>query len=260
MSMTSALADRTYIITGGASGIGLATAAWILDAGGNVALIDVDADRVAGAREALADAQSRVVALAADVCDEVAVRAAFSQTCDHFDRPLSGLVNSAGIARNLHSLDTSAQTMRDVLDVNVVGSFVPCQAFAGAWRAPEAAIVNLASVSGMIGNTGRAAYGASKGAVIALTKVLATEFAPMGIRVNAVSPGPVRTPMVAGLHTEDFAALWTARIPLRRYGEPGELAEAIGFLVSPSASYVTGEVLAVDGGYLSAGVDATDRT
>jgi NAD(P)-dependent dehydrogenase (short-subunit alcohol dehydrogenase family) len=260
MSAANRLSDRTYVITGGASGIGLATAAWMLEAGGSVALIDVDGDRVAAARKALAAAQSRVLGLAADVCDEAAVRAAFARICDHFDRALSGLVNSAGIARNLHSLDTSAATMREVLDVNVVGSFIPCQAFADAWRAPEAAIVNLASVSGMIGNTGRAAYGASKGAVIALTKVLATEFAPLGIRVNAVSPGPVRTPMVAGLHSTDFTARWTARIPLRRYAEPEELAEAIGFLVSPSASYVTGEVLAVDGGYLSAGVDATDRS
>ncbi|MBB99249.1 MAG: hypothetical protein CML67_06900 [Rhodobacteraceae bacterium] len=260
MSAVLPLADRTYVVTGGASGIGRATAAWLLEAGASVALIDLDGDRVAAARKALSDAQSRVLGLAADVCDEAAIRAALSRICDHFDRPLSGLVNSAGIARNLHSLDTSAQTFREILDVNVVGSFVPCQAFAAAWRAPEAAIVNLASVSGMIGNTGRAAYGASKGAVIALTKVLATEFAALGIRVNAVSPGPVRTPMVAGLHTTEFAARWTARIPLRRYAEPEELAEAIGFLVSPSASYVTGEVLVVDGGYLSAGVDATDRS
>jgi NAD(P)-dependent dehydrogenase (short-subunit alcohol dehydrogenase family) len=260
MSAANLLSDRTYVVTGGASGIGLATAAWLLEAGASVALIDVDGDRVAAARKALVASESRVLGLSADVCDEAAVRAAFSRICDHFDLPLSGLVNSAGIARNLHSLDTSAQIFRQVLDVNVVGSFVPCQSFADAWRSQEAAIVNLASVSGMIGNTGRAAYGASKGAVIALTKVLATEFAPLGIRVNAVSPGPVRTPMVAGLHTAEFAARWTARIPLRRYAEPEELAEAIGFLVSPSASYVTGEVLAVDGGFLSAGVDATDRS
>ncbi len=256
--MDRQLEKQCFIITGGASGIGQATAVWLLDRGAMVAILDSNPVRIDAVRAEFGPDAARVFTTVVDVCNEDSLTNAFRQSTDYFGLPLAGLVNSAGIARNVGFMETGADMMRQVLDVNVIGTFLASKAFVASPRIPAAAIVNIASVSGMTGNTGRSAYGASKGAVIALTRVMATELAAYGVRVNAVSPGPVRTPMVDSIHARGFEARWTSRIPLRRYGQPHELAEAIGFLVSPSASFITGDVMVVDGGFLSAGVEATD--
>jgi NAD(P)-dependent dehydrogenase (short-subunit alcohol dehydrogenase family) len=140
--------------------------------------------------------------------------------------------------------------------VNVVGSFIVARAVVRAMReSGGGAIVNIASVSGLRGNIGRTAYGASKGAVVTMTRVMAVELASAKIRVNAIAPGPVETAMVRAMHTADARRNWVNRVPQGRYGQPHEIARAAAFLLdAEQSSYVTGHVLAVDGGFLAGGL------
>lgn len=244
--------SRAVAVTGGASGIGLATAAVLLEKGYAPVLLDLAAPALAEAAAGLGLPEGR--ALVCDVTDEASVAAALEQV--RAVMPLAGLVNSAGIAGDIPSLDMPADAFRRIVEVNLTGSFLAARAAARIWRArgEPGAIVNISSVSGMTGNKGRSAYGASKGGVNTLTMVMANELGPSGIRVNAVAPGPIDTPLARRLHTEDVRAQWRARVPLRRYGTPQEVGRAAAFLVGDEASYITGHVLVVDGGFLTAGL------
>lgn len=175
--------------------------------------------------------------------------------------PITGLVNSAGIARDLPSLETSADLFRRILDVNLVGSFVVSREIAKRMCGRgSGAIVNIASVSGIRGNVGRVAYGASKGGVITMTQVMAVELASSGVRVNAIAPGPIETPLVREVHTEEVRAEWLATVPQARYGKPSDIAAAAVFLLDPAQSgFVTGQTLSVDGGFTAAGLIGRPR-
>ena len=237
------------IVTGAASGIGLACIERLGAEGWTPALFDRDAAALDKARAKLSGAQC---AVALDVTDEAAVDAAVSQAATL--GPICGLVNSAGIAADVPFFDTRTDLFRRILDVNVIGSFVVARAAARRMKeSGGGSIVNIASVSGMRGNMGRTAYGASKGAVITMTKVMATELAIDKIRVNAVSPGPVETEMVREMHTPESRAAWLTHLPMRRYSDPTEIADPVLFLLSDKASYITGHVLAVDGGFTGGG-------
>ncbi len=196
-----------------------------------------------------------------DVTNEKAVDRVVAETIEAFGG-LSGVVNSAGIAADKHVLDTPVDLFRKIMDVNVVGTFLVGRAAARKMMdTGGGAIVNIASISGLRGSKGRAAYGASKGAVVTLTKVMANDLAPFKIRVNSVAPGPVETPMVKAIHSQADRDLYHRFIPMKRYSEPGEIASVIHFLLDETqSSYVTGEIIAVDGGYRGAGIIVDDVT
>jgi NAD(P)-dependent dehydrogenase (short-subunit alcohol dehydrogenase family) len=244
----------TVLVTGGASGIGLAIVEAVLNAGWRAVAADIDPRNLGAARQALGTrGDLRFAEL--DVADEAAVVRLVADCARDFG-PLAGVVNSAGIGRNVPALETSAALFRQVLDVNLVGSFVVAREAAKAMRDHGGgAIVNLASISGVTGNEGRAAYGASKGGVVVLTKVLAVEFASLGVRVNAIAPGPIETPMVTAMLSEADRAGWLDRLPQRRYGKPSDIASAALFLLDGGKSgYLTGQTICIDGGFSAAGM------
>ncbi|WP_431302909.1 SDR family NAD(P)-dependent oxidoreductase [Sediminicoccus sp. BL-A-41-H5] len=230
---------KRLAITGAASGIGAAIGA---------------AARAAGWETALADRNPAEGCDVLDVTDAGAVAAWIGGLTD-----VQGLVCSAGISAATPLLDTAPETFRRILDVNVTGCFLAAQAAARAMVAggKGGSIVLIASVSGLRGVEGRVAYGASKAAVINMAQVMAMDLAPHGIRVNAICPAPIETPMVMALHDAATRAQWLSRIPAARYGRVEEVAEAALFLLDPArSSYITGHALPVDGGYAGAGVRA----
>lgn len=239
------------IVTGAASGIGFAAARRLARDGWRVALLDRDAAGLERARVEIGPDLASTRPL--DVTDEAAVAAAVDTIAA--EGPVAGLVNSAGIAADVPLGDTTVELFRRILDINVIGSFLLARAAVPHMRsAGGGSVVNIASVSGIRGNMGRTAYGASKGAVITMTKVMAIELAESGVRVNAVAPGPVDTPMVKAVHTSVSREAWLRHVPLRRYSEPDEIASGIAFLIDPAqSSYVTGHVLAIDGGFTAGG-------
>ena len=248
---------RAAIVTGGASGIGLATVERLVAAGWKVGALDRDTAALAKLPSAHGD-KVRIATL--DVTDESATDAAVKEMASAFGR-LDGVVNSAGIGLDRPALDTSVAEFRKVLDINVTGTFLVSRAAARIMRDQErgsqdsCAIVNLASIAGLRGSKGRVAYGASKGAVINLTQVMAVDLARCGIRVNAVAPGPVDTPLVQSVHTPEVRRAYAHHTPMRRYAAAAEIAAAIVFLLDGAqSSYITGAILPVDGGFAGAGM------
>ena len=251
--------DRVALVTGAGSGIGRATVARLLRAGWKVAAIDRDGRALTELAERIAKPR-RLFTQALDVTNEPATEKAIAMAGEALSR-IDGVVNSAGIAADIPALDTPVDLFRKMLDVNVVGTFIVARAAARLMRnTGGGSIVNISSVAGLRGGKGRSAYGASKGAVIVLTQVLANDLARYSIRVNAVAPGPVDTPMAQAMHSERDRAQWLRHIPMRRYARPDEIANVIEFLLDGArSSYVTGEIVAVDGGFRGAGILAEER-
>jgi NAD(P)-dependent dehydrogenase (short-subunit alcohol dehydrogenase family) len=247
------LPPKVALVTGAARGIGLSTAKRFLAEGWQVALLDIEGELL---REAVASLAfpDRTLAVQCDVSDSAAVNAAIAAVAARFGR-LDALVNNAGIAVFGPALETSETDWNRILAVNLTGPFLCTRAAAPLMREHGGgAIVNITSISSLRASTLRVAYGTSKAALAHLTKQLAVELALLGIRVNAVAPGPVETAMAKAVHTPEIRADYHDAIPLHRYGHEEELAEAIFFLCSDRASYITGQILAVDGGFDAAGI------
>ena len=240
---------KTALITGAARGIGLATTKLFLADGWRVAMVDRDADELLRAAAGLKNAHPIV----ADVSDPDSVTALIAQTlktCGSID----ALVNNAGVADFGPIEDTEFARWRSVMATNLDGVFLMTQAAIPALKASKGAIVNIASISGLRASTLRVAYGTSKAAVIHLTQQQAAELGEYGIRANAVCPGPVRTKLAMAVHSPDIIAAYHDAIPLNRYGSEDEIGHAIHFLCSDKASYITGQILAADGGFQSTGI------
>jgi len=244
--------NRTVLITGGASGIGLATARTAAAAGWRPYLIDLGQESLDAACSELSHAGAR--GIFCDVTNEDSVENAIREAAEGHD--LKAVVNSAGIGMDKPAVETEVSEFRRILDINLIGSFIVARAAARHWleRGRAGAIVNISSVSGLCGNKGRVAYGASKGGVNLMTLVMATELGRQGVRVNAVAPGPIDTPLARSVHTTDVRKQWHERVPQGRYGTPEEVADAVCFLISDAASYINGQILSVDGGFVNAGL------
>lgn len=243
------MTQKTAIVTGAARGIGLATSRQFLANGLRVAMVDRDADELAKATDGLAD----VLPLPLDVSDADQVAEMIASTTDTFGR-IDRLVNNAGVADFGPIEDTDFTRWRRVMDTNLDGVFLCTQAAVPALKDTQGSVVNIASISGLRASTLRVAYGTSKAGVIQLTQQQAVELGEYGIRVNCVAPGPVRTKLAMAVHSPEIIAAYHDTIPLNRYGSEDEIANVITFLCSDAASYVTGQTIAVDGGFECAGV------
>ncbi len=251
---SAAAPARVAVVTGGAMGIGAEVCARLAAAGMVVWVADRDAAAAADMTGQLNDAGSEAHELIVDVGDPASIARAFGQVDARHGR-CDVLVNCAGIAKVFPFIDFPLDNFVATMNVNVTGTFLCAQQAARLMmRHGWGRIVNIASVAGMRAvGTGRTAYGTSKGAVISLTRQMAVELAEYGITANAVAPGPVDTPMTRVLHTDEFRASYAQAIPMNRYGTTGEIAAAVMYLTSEEASYVSGTVLAVDGGFLASG-------
>jgi NAD(P)-dependent dehydrogenase (short-subunit alcohol dehydrogenase family) len=241
------------VVTGGARGIGLAIAHWFVDHGHRAALIDIDGETLGRTVASFGD-ERLVIGLHADVSKPDQVRDAFAEIERRLGR-VDALVNNAGVAVFKPILETSYDDWRHVMGTNLDGAFLCTQACAPLMKkSGGGAIVNIASISGLRASTLRVAYGTSKAALIHLTKQQAVELGNVGIRVNAVCPGPVETEMAKLVHSVAIRSDYYDAIPQGRYGTTQEVARAVGFLCSADASFVNGQYLSVDGGFDAAGV------
>jgi NAD(P)-dependent dehydrogenase (short-subunit alcohol dehydrogenase family) len=244
---------KSVLITGGASGIGRASASLFAAQGAAVAISDINEDKT---REAARELGNQHVAAPGDVSDEASVATIIEAARAGLGK-IDVLINCAGVSDTFApTLEQSMKHWQRIIDINLTGTYLTCRAVAGEMlERGEGAIVNISSIAGLVGLPYRNAYTASKHGVAGLTKSLASEWGQSGIRVNAVSPGYVATPMVQGMIKTGRIDEKTIqrRTPMGRLATPDEIGNVMMFLASPLASYVNGVVIPIDGGYTGHG-------
>ncbi|WP_159993677.1 SDR family NAD(P)-dependent oxidoreductase [Roseomonas sp. 18066] len=250
------IAGQCALVTGGGSGIGAGIAQRLARDGAAVLIADINAAAAESIAAGIREAGGQARAFAMDVAEPVQAEAAVTEAEAHFGR-LRIAVCNAGITDRKPVLEMALADFEHVLRVNLIGCFVTAQAAARAMTRGEedqrgGRIVTISSVSGQFGGTGRAAYGASKGGIEVLTKVLAAELAEHGITVNGVAPGPTQIARTA--HGPRQRAAFLGRMAVQRYGTPEDIAAAVTFLCQEENGFVTGHILNVDGGFASSGV------
>lgn len=249
------LKGKTAIVTGAGTGIGADTARRLAAGGASVVLADLDQE---GAAQVCAEITARGGAAAihhVDIRDLPSVEELFAFTAATFGR-LDIMINNAGASAQQHFLKTTPEVLQTVLDVNVKGTFFCAQFAARAMSdGTGGSIINISSHSALLGSSGRAAYAASKGAIVSMTRAMAVDLAALSIRVNCVAPGAIEVPRrYKPAHNEERRQAWLRAVPLSRYGSPSEVAAVVLFLASDESSYMTGQTLAVDGGFSAAGL------
>jgi 3-oxoacyl-[acyl-carrier protein] reductase len=238
------LEGQRVIVTGAAQGIGLAIATVLVEQGAKVTVADLDGDRAVAAAAGLGPAARGV---ACDVTSEESVAALVGGTVEEYGG-LDVLVNNAGITRDASLRKMTLENFQAVITVHLQGTWLGMRAASEVMRdAKRGSIINISSMSGKVGNPGQTNYSAAKAGIVGMTKAAAKELAHHGVRVNAIQPGLIRTPMTEAMAPEAYAAT-EATIPMRRAGEPEEIANVVTFLASDMSSYMTGAVLEVSGG------------
>jgi NAD(P)-dependent dehydrogenase (short-subunit alcohol dehydrogenase family) len=240
---------RTAVVTGAGRGIGAAIAVALSQIGLDVAVVDIDGDNARAIAETIAGAgTARASGFACDVSDPNSVKTLMSEVAETIGAP-SVLVNDAAIGRYAPIEELTYDDWRRMLGVNLIGPFLCVQGMLPYVTEAGGAVVNITSVGAHIGTPTGSAYAASKGGLISFTRTAAVELAPRRIRVNAVSPGPIDTPMTAQLSDAETTKRRLSRVPMARMGAAEEIASVVAFLVSDAASFMTGQIVCVDGGW-----------
>jgi 3-oxoacyl-[acyl-carrier protein] reductase len=239
------LKDKVAVVTGGGRGIGQATSLLFAEEGASVMVADIDSTSAEQVEKAIIAKGGKAVFSAVDVTNRASIDAMMSATKTAFGK-IDILINNAGINRDTLAIRMKEEQWDLVLDINLKGTFLCCQAVFKYLKDAGGRIINTASIAAL-GNPGQVNYSASKGGVISLTRTLALEWSRYNINVNSVAPGATMTPMLESV-PEDMREKYKAQIPLKRFAHPREIAQAHLFLCSDEASYITGQILFVDGG------------